>query len=81
MDLQSAFNIALSMVGALGGWWMRVLWETQTKLREDLAALERGLPQTYARRDDMRDLTKAIFERFDTVEAKIDRLHERDVRP
>lgn len=77
MDMQAAFNVAVGLISAVGGWFFRVLWEAQSKLREDLAELERGLPATYARRDDVRDLSNAIFERFDRVEAKIDRLSER----
>lgn len=77
MDMQAAFNVAVGLISAVGGWFFRVLWEAQSKLREDLAELERGLPATYARRDDVRDLTSALFERMDRLEQKIDRLSER----
>lgn len=77
MDFQTAFNMTFGILCAAGGWWLRVLWDAQSSMRADLAALERGLPQTYARRDDVRDLSNAIFERFDRVEAKIDRIAER----
>lgn len=77
MDMQGAFNVAVGLISAVGGWFFRILWEAQSKLRDDLAELERGLPQTYARRDDVRDLTNAVFERLDRLEAKIDRLASR----
>lgn len=77
MDFQTAFNMAFGGLCAAGGWWMRVLWDAQEKVRNDLAALERGLPTTYARRDDVRDLTNMLLERFDRLEARIESLREK----
>lgn len=68
MDWQSAFNIALGLLGAVGGWLLRVIWEAQIRLKDDLDALERRLPETYARRDDISHMMGEINGRFDRLE-------------
>lgn len=81
MDTQTLINAAVGVVSAVLGWIVRILWEADKELRQDLQQLERNLPTTYARRDDMRDLTAAVFERFDRIEQKLDRLVERHHPP
>jgi hypothetical protein len=68
MDWQSAFNVAAGLVGALGGWALRILWDGQMQLKKEVNELERRLPETYARRDDIRELTHNINQRFDRLE-------------
>lgn len=68
MDWQSAFNIALGLLGAVGGWLLRIIWEAQIRLKDDLDALERRLPETYARRDDISHMMTEINGRFDRLE-------------
>jgi cell division protein FtsB len=77
VDWESAFQIAIAAVSAVLGWLLRVLWEAQKALQADLAALERRLPETYARRDDISALSERIDRRFDHLESllmKRDRL-------
>lgn len=73
-DFQVAFNIAIGVIGVLAGWLMRIMWTAQRELRQDLRQLEQGLPNTYARRDDVQSLTEALFKKFDRIEDKIDKL-------
>lgn len=77
VDSQTMINVAVTIAAGALGWFVRVLWDADKSLRSDLHQLEKDLPTIYARRDDMRDLTGAVFERFDRIEAKIDRLAER----
>jgi hypothetical protein len=69
-----AFNIAFALVSMVGGFILRTLWDAVTRMREDLAELERNLPATYARRDDVRQMTEALVARLERLEEKIDRL-------
>ncbi len=71
MDWQTAFNISAGMFGALGGWVLRVVWEGQQQLKQEVNELERRLPETYARRDDIRELTHNINQRFDRLEIMV----------
>lgn len=68
MDWQSAFNIAAGLLGGIGGWMLRVIWDAQQRLKNDLDSLERRLPETYARRDDIRSIVDSINDRFDRLE-------------
>lgn len=77
VDWQSAFNVVAGLCGAIGGWLLRIVWDAMQQLRHDLQVLEKGLPETYARRDDVRDFTDRIDQRFDRIEEKLDRLAEK----
>ena len=70
-------NVGFGVVSVIGGWTLRTLWDAVSRLREDLAALERVLPETYARRDDVRQMTEALVARLERLEEKIDRLNSR----
>jgi hypothetical protein len=77
MDWRDAFNVAILIAGALGGWALRTIWDAVSNLRDTVAELERNLPETYARRDDVRDLRDMIVARFDRLEARLDKFGER----
>lgn len=72
MDSQSIFNVATGLAGFLGGWVMKMLWETQKELRRDMKKLEEGLPETYVRRDDFKDFMAQIWTKLDRIEGKLD---------
>ena len=71
MDWQTAFNVAAGVIGALGGWVLRVVWDGQQQIKREVSELERRLPETYARRDDIRELSHNINQRFDRLEALV----------
>jgi hypothetical protein len=66
--LLALFGVVMTMIG----WWVRVMWEAQNKLRDDLSEIERQLPETYVRRDDFRDLVSGIHATLVRIEAKLD---------
>lgn len=72
MSPQDLLLALVSVVMAMIGWWVRVMWEAQKDLRQDLGKLERGIPETYVRRDDFRDLVKSINETLLRIENKLD---------
>lgn len=70
--MQSLFNAIFGAVLMLSGWILRTIWDAVNNLKKDLQDLERGLPDTYVRRDDYRDdmsevkdMLKAIFNKLD----------------
>ena len=72
MEMQSLFNAIFGAVLMLSGWILRTIWDAVNNLKKDLQDLERGLPDTYVRRDDYRDdmaevkdMLKAIFNKLD----------------
>ena len=34
MNEQQFFNVAFAIIGALGGWWMRVMWQSLKELQQ-----------------------------------------------
>lgn len=72
MDWQALFNIAVGLIGAIAGWVIRVVWTAQESVRQDLAALERALPSTYVRRDDLRDWKDEILAELRRLGDKLD---------
>jgi hypothetical protein len=79
MDLQLAFNIAVALIGFLGGWVLSSLKESINKLQktdDDLANkvqhIELLVAGSYVKRDDLDKLTIALFTKLDKIEAKID---------
>jgi cell division protein FtsB len=73
VDWENAFQLAIAAVSAVLGWLMRILWEAQQAMQADLAALERRLPETYARRDDIAALSERLDKRFDHLETLLQR--------
>jgi hypothetical protein len=68
-DLVIAGTYALM---GLIGWFVRVLWEADKELRQDLARLREEIPKEYVNRDDYRSdiaeikqMLRSIFERLD----------------
>lgn len=77
MDWQTAFNVAVSGVMLLVGWFLRVVWDSIRRLQEDMNRLERHVSETYVRRDDYRDdmaemklMLRQIIEKLDSKQDK-----------
>jgi hypothetical protein len=77
---QQIFNVAIAIIGALGGWLMRIMWQSlkdlQTrddKLADKVGAIEVLVAGKYVKRDDMNRDIMAIFAKLDRIEDKIDK--------
>lgn len=80
MDSQQFFNVAVAVIGALGGWWMRVMWQSlqdlrtqDAKLAEKVGSMEVLVAGQYVKRDDMDRSLSALFTKLDRIEDKIDK--------
>lgn len=79
MDQQQLFNVLFALVGVLGGWWMKAMWEAIKSLEQadkalgnqvaDLKVLVAG---GYVRTEQFDSLGKAIFAKLDRIEDKLD---------
>ena len=79
MEGQSLFNVSVGIAGALGGWVLRVLWESMRELqREDRALIDRVaaidvlIAGQYVRRDHFETMMDRFFEKLDRIESKLD---------
>jgi len=79
MDQQQLFNVLFALVGVLGGWWMKAMWEAIKSLEQadkvlgsqvaDLKVLVAG---GYVRTEKFDSMSKAIFAKLDRIEDKLD---------
>lgn len=77
---QDLFNIAVGIAAFLGGWWMKVMWETMKDLQttdkeisKKVSAIELLVAGTYIRREDFEKTADTIFKKLDKIEEKLDR--------
>jgi uncharacterized membrane protein len=78
------FNVAVMVVSALIGWFVRSLMdrvkemEAQNKEQlEKLADLRTELPTHYVRRDDFKELADSLFTLLRRIEDKLERKADR----
>ena len=80
MNEQQFFNVAFAIIGALGGWWMRVMWQSlkeleqqDSKLADKVGSIEVLVAGEYVKRDDMNRDIATIFAKLDRIEDKINK--------
>ena len=79
MDNQQLFNVLFAIVGVLGGWWMKAIWEavkqleaTDKQLSNQVAELRILVAGGYVKTEQFDGLSKAIFAKLDRIEDKLD---------
>ena len=70
MDFNFILNIILGSALAIGGWFVRQMWDAVQKLKDDLKKIEVDMPTHYVRKDEM-------AARFDRIEDLLDKLYEK----
>lgn len=66
--IDGLFSILLVMVG----WWCNQVWSAMQSLKTDLSKLEVAIPQTYVRRDELREDMREIKETLTNIFNKLD---------
>ena len=70
MDFNVVLNIVLGSSLAIGGWFVRQIWDAVQNLKDDLKRIEVDIPTNYVRKDEM-------TARFDRIEDLLDKLYEK----
>ena len=80
MDPQTIINAAIALVGFLGGWILKVVWEGVKELQsadkilaEKVNTIEILIAGTYMSKQDFDKIAAAIFAKLDKIEDKLDR--------
>ena len=80
MDPQTIINAAIALVGFLGGWILKVVWEGVKDLQsadkilaEKVNTIEILIAGTYISKHDFDKIAAAIFAKLDKIEDKLDR--------
>lgn len=70
---QNLINWLLGGFGALIGFLLNTVWQAVKDLQEKTADIEVLVAGEYVKRNELADLTKALFSKLDKIEEKIDR--------
>jgi cell fate (sporulation/competence/biofilm development) regulator YmcA (YheA/YmcA/DUF963 family) len=73
MDNQVLFNVAVALVGFLGGWVLNNVSKSIDRLDVDVRAMPHMYVNREDYREDMRDIKDMLTKIFDRLEAKQDK--------
>ncbi len=80
MDTQTLINLAIMVIGSLGGWVMKSLQDNikalqvvNTTMAEKVQSMEVLVVGHYVQKNDLKDLTAALFTKLDKIEDKLDK--------
>lgn len=59
---QTLFNWVLSGVSVLGGWILKVIWDSIREMRQELRIIDTKMHNDFVRRDDFKEAVKDIKE-------------------
>ena len=62
MDEQVLFNWIVGIAGILGGWTLKVIWDSLMELRRDIKTMDTKMHEDFVRREDFKDAVKEIRE-------------------
>ena len=78
-NFQMMFNIAITLIGFLGGWVlnslkasMEALQKADHELTIKVQSVEVLVAGSYIKREDLDKLSSALFAKLDKIEAKLD---------
>ncbi len=78
MELQDAFNLAVGVAGAFGGWWLKVVWDAVRDLQaadralaEKVASIEVLVAGRYITRDEFHTVINRMFEKLDDIQSTV----------
>ena len=75
---QTLFNWILSGVSVLGGWILKVIWDSIREMRQELRTIDTKMHNDFVRRDDFKEAVKEIKEDvkqgFNKVDQALSRL-------
>lgn len=79
MDMQTAFNVAVGLAGALGGFFLKSIWDAikdvqtaDTAMAADITSLKVLVAGNYVTRNEYRDDMSGIKDALKRIEDKLD---------
>lgn len=71
MDTQSLINILAGVIGAIGGFVVKAMWDAIKNLQTEMSALQASVAANYVRRDDFRDHASRVEDALIRIEDKL----------
>jgi len=79
MEFQVLFNSAMGALLLLGGWFMRIMWDSlqglqkqDRELADKVGKIEVLVAGEYVKKDDFDRVIERLFDKLDHIELKID---------
>ena len=79
MEFQDLFNAAMGALLLLGGWFMRIMWDSlqglqrqDRELADKVSKIEVLVAGEYVKKDDFDRVIERLFDKLDHIELKID---------
>jgi len=79
VDFQVLFNIAVGFIMTMLGWFLRVAWDSLSKLQQQdreladkVARIEVLVAGEYVKKEDFERVIERLFDKLDHIEIKID---------
>ena len=72
MDEQVIFNWIVGVAGILGGWTLKVIWDSLLELRREIKSMDTKMHEDFVRRDDFKDAVKEIKDDMKAGFANVD---------
>ena len=79
MEFQDLFNVAMGALLLLGGWIMRIMWDSlqglqrqDRELADKVGKIEVLVAGEYVKKDDFDRVIERLFDKLDHIELKID---------
>jgi len=57
---QMLFNWVVGVAGILGGWTLKVIWDSLQTLRQDIKSMDNKMHEDFVRRDDFKEAIAEI---------------------
>lgn len=73
MSPQEMFNLAIGLIGAIGGWWLNTMWQAVRSLEAKVAAIDVLVAGQYVKKEEFNSLSSAIFAKLDKIQDSIER--------
>lgn len=67
------FNLAIGLIGAIGGWWLNTMWQAVRSLETKIAAIDVLVAGQYVKKEEFNKLSDAIFAKLDKIQDSIER--------
>lgn len=74
MELIELIKWALYVVTGVITWFIKLLWNNNKKMGEEIENLRLNLAENYVKKDDLKEILREIREDFKEVMAKVDRI-------
>jgi len=79
VEFQDLFNTAMGALLLLGGWFMRIMWDSlqglqrqDRELADKVGKIEVLVAGEYVKKDDFDRVIERLFDKLDHIELKID---------